>query len=190
MMLNNPRNIVKPMTFQICRTPSFQTGTRLIFAIGRQYGKMAQGSGGEVLMGSDYPGEVSERLGLLSNLRVALVSPKFPGNLGMTARAMKNCGLSDLRLVGPRGLPRPRIRTRSGRLLLDKRFQLGLYARRASPPGRRRPQRAAVWPAARTRLTARRGRGRRGPDRCGLIAAGTILRFLLTSATEERWCHG
>jgi TrmH family RNA methyltransferase len=43
-----------------------------------------------------------ERLKYLDNVRVVLVSPKFPGNLGMTARSMKNCGFSDLRLVGPR----------------------------------------------------------------------------------------
>jgi len=51
---------------------------------------------------SDYPNDTRDRLALLDNLRVVLVSPKFPGNLGMTARAMNNCGVSDLCLVAPR----------------------------------------------------------------------------------------
>lgn len=50
----------------------------------------------------DYPEETKERLKLLDNLRVVLVNSKFPGNLGMTARAMRNTGVSDLRLVRPR----------------------------------------------------------------------------------------
>ncbi|HUT52843.1 MAG TPA: RNA methyltransferase [bacterium] len=53
-------------------------------------------------MWRDYPEQAKDRLKLLDNLRVVLVSPKFPGNLGMTARAMKNCAVSDLRLVAPR----------------------------------------------------------------------------------------
>jgi tRNA/rRNA methyltransferase len=51
---------------------------------------------------SDYPVEVKERIKLLMGLRVVLVSAKFAGNIGMSARAMRNCGLSDLRLVAPR----------------------------------------------------------------------------------------
>lgn len=42
------------------------------------------------------------RKNLLDGLRVVLVSVKFPGNLGMVARVMKNTGFSDLRLVAPR----------------------------------------------------------------------------------------
>ena len=38
----------------------------------------------------------------LENLRVVLVETKFPGNIGSAARAMKNTGFSDLRLVKPR----------------------------------------------------------------------------------------
>ncbi len=53
-------------------------------------------------MWRDYPEQARDRLKLLENLRVVLVSPKFSGNLGMTARAMKNCAVSDLRLVAPR----------------------------------------------------------------------------------------
>ncbi len=35
----------------------------------------------------------------LSNISIVLVEPQFPGNIGMVCRAMKNMGLSDLRLV-------------------------------------------------------------------------------------------
>ncbi|HZP14020.1 MAG TPA: RNA methyltransferase [Nevskiaceae bacterium] len=37
----------------------------------------------------------------LANVRVVLVSPRHPGNIGAAARAMKNMGLSDLVLVTP-----------------------------------------------------------------------------------------
>jgi TrmH family RNA methyltransferase len=37
----------------------------------------------------------------LSNIHVVLVEPKNPGNIGSIARAMKNMGLSHLRLVNP-----------------------------------------------------------------------------------------
>lgn len=53
-------------------------------------------------MCGDYPNLVKDRLGLLDNIRVVLVDAKFPGNLGMTARAMKNTCFCDLRLVSPR----------------------------------------------------------------------------------------
>jgi len=51
---------------------------------------------------SDMPDKTAARLEMLNNARIVLVSPKFPGNLGMTARAMTNCGFSDLHLVAPR----------------------------------------------------------------------------------------
>ncbi len=53
-------------------------------------------------MRDDFPENTRDRLKLLDNARVVLVSPKFPGNLGMTARAMTNCGFKDLRLISPR----------------------------------------------------------------------------------------
>src|SRR5258707_618815 len=37
----------------------------------------------------------------LSNCRVVLVRPHYAGNLGATARVMRNFGLSDLVLVAP-----------------------------------------------------------------------------------------
>jgi len=53
-------------------------------------------------MYSDYPATTRERLKLLDHLRVVLVEVKFSGNIGMTARALKNTAVSDLRLVAPR----------------------------------------------------------------------------------------
>lgn len=41
----------------------------------------------------------------LDNIRVVLVHTSHPGNIGAVARAMKNMGLSDLRLVAPRQFP-------------------------------------------------------------------------------------
>ncbi|MHB1950787.1 MAG: RNA methyltransferase [Acidiferrobacteraceae bacterium] len=43
----------------------------------------------------------------LTNIRVVLVEPSHPGNVGGAARAMKNSGLSDLRLVSPLIFPHP-----------------------------------------------------------------------------------
>lgn len=39
------------------------------------------------------------------NIRIVLVRPQHPGNIGATARAMKNMGLSQLTLVAPRSFP-------------------------------------------------------------------------------------
>ncbi len=50
----------------------------------------------------DFPRETKDRLALLDNVRVVISGVKFPGNIGMVARAMKNTGLSDLRLAAPR----------------------------------------------------------------------------------------
>ena len=37
----------------------------------------------------------------LANLRIVLVRPKYSGNIGATARAMRNCGMTELHLVNP-----------------------------------------------------------------------------------------
>ena len=37
----------------------------------------------------------------LVNLRIVLVRPKYSGNIGATARAMRNCGMTELHLVNP-----------------------------------------------------------------------------------------
>ena len=42
---------------------------------------------------------------LLANVRVVLVAPTHPGNIGAAARAMRTMGLGDLRLVRPRRFP-------------------------------------------------------------------------------------
>jgi len=39
------------------------------------------------------------------SIRVVLVDPNHPGNIGAVARAMKNMGLTDLRLVRPKSFP-------------------------------------------------------------------------------------
>ncbi|MEO1884622.1 MAG: RNA methyltransferase [Methylococcales bacterium] len=48
---------------------------------------------------------VNENNKILSNIRVVLVQTSHPGNIGATARAMKNMGLSDLALVNPKIFP-------------------------------------------------------------------------------------
>jgi tRNA/rRNA methyltransferase len=45
--------------------------------------------------------ENDNRLTYLDNVYVVLVEPKNPGNIGSTVRAMKNMGVSHLRLVNP-----------------------------------------------------------------------------------------
>jgi len=40
-------------------------------------------------------------MNLLEHVSIVLVEPQNPGNVGMVCRAMKNMGLSDLRLVNP-----------------------------------------------------------------------------------------
>lgn len=42
---------------------------------------------------------------LLANIHIVLARPSHPGNIGATARAMKNMGLSGLRLVSPDQFP-------------------------------------------------------------------------------------
>lgn len=42
---------------------------------------------------------------LLNSITIVLLEPSHPGNIGATARAMKNMGLSNLRLVRPREFP-------------------------------------------------------------------------------------
>ncbi|MDA8361678.1 MAG: RNA methyltransferase [Gammaproteobacteria bacterium] len=43
----------------------------------------------------------------LARIRIVLVRPQHPGNIGAVARAMKNMGLSSLVLVAPREFPAP-----------------------------------------------------------------------------------
>ena len=44
---------------------------------------------------------------MFENVRIILVEPQHPGNIGAGARAMKNMGLNDLWLVNPKRFPDP-----------------------------------------------------------------------------------
>ena len=46
-------------------------------------------------------------------IRIVLVAPSHPGNIGAAARAMKNMGLSELVLVRPRHFPHPEASARA-----------------------------------------------------------------------------
>jgi TrmH family RNA methyltransferase len=50
---------------------------------------------------------------MLSNVRIILVEPSHPGNIGGVARAMKNMGLSQLTLVSPEKFPHSDATTRA-----------------------------------------------------------------------------
>jgi len=47
------------------------------------------------------------------NIRIVLVEPSHPGNIGAAARAMKNMGLQQLVLVRPRQFPHPEATARA-----------------------------------------------------------------------------
>jgi len=49
----------------------------------------------------------------LSAIRVVLVEPSHPGNIGAVARAMKNMALADLVLVRPKAFPHPEATARA-----------------------------------------------------------------------------
>jgi tRNA (cytidine32/uridine32-2'-O)-methyltransferase len=49
----------------------------------------------------------------LSRIRAVLIHPTHPGNVGATARALKNMGLSDLHLVAPEDYPSPEATARA-----------------------------------------------------------------------------
>src|SRR5271154_551444 len=44
---------------------------------------------------------------MTTQVRIVLIDPSHPGNIGSVARAMKNMALSDLVLVRPRSFPHP-----------------------------------------------------------------------------------
>lgn len=50
---------------------------------------------------------------MLNNVVIILVETSHPGNMGAAARAMKNMGLSELRLVNPRFFPHPEASARA-----------------------------------------------------------------------------
>ena len=47
----------------------------------------------------------SSLMNTLPHIKIVLVNTSHPGNIGATARAMKNMGLSRLALVNPVGFP-------------------------------------------------------------------------------------
>jgi tRNA (cytidine32/uridine32-2'-O)-methyltransferase len=49
----------------------------------------------------------------LTAIRIVLVEPSHPGNIGAVARAMKNMGLADLVLVRPKAFPHPEASARA-----------------------------------------------------------------------------
>jgi len=49
----------------------------------------------------------------LSAIRIVLVEPSHPGNIGAVARAMKNMALNDLTLVRPKSFPHPEASARA-----------------------------------------------------------------------------
>ena len=49
----------------------------------------------------------------LDQIRIVLVNTSHPGNVGATARAMKNMGLSQLTLVAPKDYPSPKAQWRA-----------------------------------------------------------------------------
>lgn len=51
---------------------------------------------------------------LLANIRIVLINTQHPGNIGATARAMKNMGLSQLYLVDPKKFPADEAVWRAG----------------------------------------------------------------------------
>lgn len=51
---------------------------------------------------------------LFPGVRVVLVEPSHPGNIGASARAMKNMGLKELVLVNPFSFPSPQADARAG----------------------------------------------------------------------------
>jgi TrmH family RNA methyltransferase len=48
-----------------------------------------------------------------ADIRIVLVAPSHPGNIGAAARAMKNMGLAELVLVNPRQFPHPEASARA-----------------------------------------------------------------------------
>lgn len=50
---------------------------------------------------------------MLDNVRIVLVNPSHPGNIGATARAMKTMGLSELYLLNPKTFPDPKATARA-----------------------------------------------------------------------------
>src|SRR5262245_16552353 len=57
-----------------------------------------------------YPFYFKYKKNMLERIRIVLVNPSHPGNIGSVARAMKTMGLADLYLVDPLAFPHPKAR--------------------------------------------------------------------------------
>lgn len=102
---------------------------------------------------------------LLSNFKVVLVETSHPGNIGAVARAMKNMGMFELRLVAPKYFPhsdatarasgaddvlrRAEVYTSLGEAIADCQLVLGASAR----------DRTISWPMVTVREMAERWGG-------------------------------
>jgi len=99
---------------------------------------------------------------MLGNIRVILVETSHPGNIGAVARAMKNMGLSDLRLVSPRHYPSAEATARSSgaddllaRARIHPDLAQGLRGCRLAVGASAR-SRAVTWPHLEPRACAER----------------------------------
>ena len=112
----------------------------------------------------------------LANIRVVLVEPSHPGNIGAVARAMKTMGVADLALVRPQRFPDAQATWRAAGAVdvLDaaKVFEDldDAIADCALIAGASARQRKIPWPVAdgqgTRRQDRRRGAGRASRRRC------------------------
>ena len=112
----------------------------------------------------------------LRRVRVVLVAPSHPGNIGAAARAMLTMGVGRLVLVAPRRFPDPRSRRARVQRDSDSR-------RRASGrDARRRHLPVACWPS-----DFRRGRAS-SPAGCCRCALRPSRRSATLHTVMSRWC--
>jgi TrmH family RNA methyltransferase len=106
----------------------------------------------------------------LANIRIVLVRPSHPGNVGACARAMKNMGLRHLSLVEPKAFPSPDANARAAGaddVLAAAALYTDLDAALAGcvmAVGTSARDRSIAWPSldaadAAARLVANAGRG-------------------------------
>lgn len=136
----------------------------------------------------------------LANLRIVLVEPRYAGNVGAVARALRNFGLSDLALVNPaplcreqaemlavhardlldtmRTYPSLRAATADCGLVIGTTCRPGLYRARTEPPRVLAPRIIAAAAVNRVALLF-------GPETHGLVNADLRLcHQLITIPTD------
>ncbi|WP_428099315.1 RNA methyltransferase [Candidatus Rariloculus sp.] len=108
-------------------------------------------------------------------VRIVLVAPTHPGNIGATARAMKTMGLTDLALVAPQRFPSDEARARASgaddvlenatvtqtlpEAIRDRGYVVGASAR----------LRSSKWPVVNPRTCAESIRRRLPDDRVAIV---------------------